>query len=82
MPAIVTDCCGVSEFVKDRVGLVIPRDTSALADALRKLLTDSALYENFREACPKVASELSWQELLGKQREMYEQVSQTKHERR
>jgi glycosyltransferase involved in cell wall biosynthesis len=82
MPAIVTDSCGVSEFVRDRVGLVIPRDVSALANALRTLLSDSTLYAKFHEACPKVASELSWQELLGKQRELYARACKAKNEPR
>jgi glycosyltransferase involved in cell wall biosynthesis len=82
MPAIVTDSCGVSEFVLDRVGLVIPRETAALTNALQKLLNDPALYERFREACPKVASELSWQELLGKQQELYTRACKGKNEPR
>jgi glycosyltransferase involved in cell wall biosynthesis len=82
MPAIVTEHCGVSEFVLDRVGLVIPREISALTDALQKLLGDAALYEKFREECPKVASELSWQELIGKQKELYARVCKAKNEPR
>lgn len=82
IPAIITDTCGVSEFVQDRVGLVIPRDTSALADALRKLLGDPELYEKFKSECPKVAAELSWQELLGKQQEIYARVCKGKNEPR
>jgi glycosyltransferase involved in cell wall biosynthesis len=82
MPAIVTEHCGVSEFVLDRVGLVIRRETAALTDALRKLLGDAALYERFRNECPRVAAELSWQELLGKQQELYARVCKGKNESR
>jgi glycosyltransferase involved in cell wall biosynthesis len=82
IPAIVTEHCGVSEFVLDRVGLVIPREIAALTDALRKLLGDSALYERFCNECPRVASELSWQELLGKQQELYARVCKAKNESR
>jgi len=78
MPCIVTDKCGVSEFVLDRVGLVIPREIAALTEALRRLLGDSTLYEKFRKECPKVASELSWQELLGKQQDIYARVCRGK----
>jgi glycosyltransferase involved in cell wall biosynthesis len=80
IPCIVTTKCGVSEFVRDRVGLVIPRETGPLTDALRQLLGDAALYDGFRQECPKVASELSWQELLGKQQDMYSRVLQNKKE--
>ncbi len=82
IPTIVTEKCGVSEFVRDRVGLVISRDVSELAAALRRLLGDPDLYERFRKECPKVASELSWQELLGKQQELYARACRDKYEPR
>ncbi len=73
-PVIVSDRCGISEFVKDQVGLVIPREVPAIAGALRLLLTDQALYRSFQEACPRVAGQLSWNELLAVQEEIYGQV--------
>ncbi len=70
-PVIVTDRCGISEFVIDQVGLVIPRRIPALTEGLRRLLTDRALYQRFQAACPKVVSRLNWQDLLSKQEELY-----------
>jgi len=70
-PVIVTDRCGISEFVAGEVGLVIPRETAALTQALRLLLTDRALYESFKSACPRVAARLSWREMLDRQESLY-----------
>ncbi len=70
-PVIISNACGISEFVTDQVGLVIPRELSALTDGLRQLLTDRALYERCQRACPAVAARLSWQHLLAEQEELY-----------
>jgi glycosyltransferase involved in cell wall biosynthesis len=80
MPVIISDRCGIQEFVAGKCGLVISRDVSALTEALRTLLTDTALYEQFRAACPAVASQLSWTELLGTQEEIYARVRKGGHE--
>jgi glycosyltransferase involved in cell wall biosynthesis len=82
MPVIISDHCGIQEFVAGQVGLVIPLDKSALVEALRKLLGDSSLYEQFRAACPDVAAQLSWARLLGTQEEIYVRVRKDGHEPR
>jgi glycosyltransferase involved in cell wall biosynthesis len=70
-PVIVTDRCGISEFVAGEAGLVIPRDVNAVTNALRLLLTDRPLYERFQQACPRVAARLSWREMLDRQESLY-----------
>jgi glycosyltransferase involved in cell wall biosynthesis len=80
MPVIISDRCGIQEFVAGQAGLVVPREGPALADALRQLLSDAALYDRFRAACPHVAAQLSWAELLGTQEEMYVRVLQGSNE--
>jgi glycosyltransferase involved in cell wall biosynthesis len=74
MPVIISDRCGIQEFVAGHVGLVIRRETSALVDALHQLLSDTALYDKFRAGCPEVALQLSWDRLLGTQEEIYARV--------
>jgi glycosyltransferase involved in cell wall biosynthesis len=76
MPVIISDQCGIQEFVAGKVGLVIPLEKSALVEALRNLIGDAALYEKFRAACPDVAAQLSWTELLGTQEEIYTRALQ------
>ena len=73
-PVIVSDQCGISEFVAGKVGLVIPREQNALTAALRLMLSDRDLYGRFRDACPGVAARLSWQGMLDKQESLYAEV--------
>ena len=82
MPVIISDRCGIQEFVAGQVGLVVPREIPALADALRQVLGDAALYDRFRDACPKVAAQLSWSELLGTQEELYTRARKSGNEPR
>jgi glycosyltransferase involved in cell wall biosynthesis len=74
MPVIISNRCGIQEFVAGQVGLVIPRETPPLVEALRQVLGDSALYERFRAGCPEVAAQLSWARLLVTQEEIYARV--------
>ena len=71
-PAIITDRCGISEFVSGKAGLVIPREQAALTESLSRLLSDRDLYDKLRAACPSVAAQLSWNELLGSQESLYD----------
>ncbi len=78
-PVIVTEQCGVSRLVQDRVGLVIPREVSALTDAIHRLLTDAALRERFRSACPDLATALSWDTLAQVTEQQYQKVLTHRH---
>jgi glycosyltransferase involved in cell wall biosynthesis len=82
MPVIISDRCGIQEFVSGHAGLVIPREVSALVEALRALLVDAALYDKFRAECPAVAARLSWTELLATQEEIYARMGKGRNESR
>lgn len=82
MPVIISDRCGIQEFVAGQAGLVVPREGPALADALHQLLSDTALYNRFCAECPHVAGRLSWSELLGTQEELYARVLKGSNEPR
>jgi glycosyltransferase involved in cell wall biosynthesis len=73
-PVIISDCCGISEFVEGQAGLVIPRNVTALTEALRLLLSNPALYNRFQSACAAVAARLSWREMLDVQETLYAQA--------
>lgn len=73
-PVIISDQCGISEFVAGKAGLVIPRELPALIDAIGKMVSDRGLYDNFRAACPGVAAGLSWQEMLNVQETLYQRA--------
>jgi glycosyltransferase involved in cell wall biosynthesis len=64
-PAIVTDRCGIAEWVADareRAGVVVPYDEGTIAEALACVATDGALYASLRTACPAIARRLGWEE--------------------
>lgn len=73
-PVIITDRCGISPFVKDRVGLVVPGNLDALQEALKHLMTDAALRKEFEQNTPMVAQELSWLEPAKETESLYERL--------
>jgi len=79
-PVVVTDRCGISEFVEQKVGLVIPRDVGALAEALQRLINDTPLYEQFKAHCGEVTASLGWEGLLGPMVALYEEIRLKNHE--
>jgi len=70
-PVIVTDCCGISELVEQRAGLVIPYGTQALGKAISELLHNRPLYERFQAQCKEVASRMGWDALMPEMEQCY-----------
>lgn len=76
LPVVTTNAGGMAEAVRDGVdGYVVPvRDIPAMADRLKKLLTDSAQRERMgRSARTRAEAEFS----LSRQAEVFEQMYQT-----
>ena len=71
IPVVVTETCGVAEVVKKRAGLVVPLDLDSIASGIAKLLTDKALYSEFRQQLPHLARELSWENAISQMSHMY-----------
>ncbi len=74
VPVIISDACGIRSLVEGRAGLVVPVAVAPLAEALRTLLTDRALYAKFQEGCRAATQEMSWSSLAAKMSGYYEQV--------
>ncbi len=70
-PVVVTDCCGVAEFL-DGAALIVGLDSREIRDALARLVADPALRQQLAEAGPRVASGLSWDDVARRQLELYE----------
>ncbi len=79
VPVIITDTCGIRSLVDGQAGLVIVREKQALAEALRKLIHDKALYARFKEGCRRVVAQLDWNRLAGQMEGCYEQVLARSH---
>lgn len=70
-PVIVSDQCGIAPLIEGRAGLVVSHDVRAVADALKSLLQGDRLAQEFRDACPGVVRDLSWDEPLTQMEELY-----------
>jgi len=70
-PVILTNTCGVSQWIDGRAGLVIDHDEQALINALERISNDGELRTRLTESCPQVASELSWSEPVKQMLDLY-----------
>jgi glycosyltransferase involved in cell wall biosynthesis len=75
-PVIVTDQCGIAPMVAGRTGLVVPHDSDSIAGALKTLLEDRNATARFRNACPAVVSELSWDGPISAMDKIYREALQ------
>jgi glycosyltransferase involved in cell wall biosynthesis len=73
-PVLISDRCGISEFVAGQAGLVVPREPGALAEGLGQLIGDACLRRRLRDGCPGVAARLNWPEWVGVQENLYKQA--------
>ena len=74
IPVIITDFCGIRSLVDERAGLVIAPEKQPLVAALRKLMSDPALYAKLKTGCGVVAAELGWDRLTEQMEGHYAQV--------
>lgn len=73
-PVIMTENCGVAEYLKDRVGLVVKHDSGDLCEALLEML----LYEDkrsvFRKNCHAVVEDFDASKIVPKLERVYEHI--------
>ena len=50
-PMVITDRCESAHLLKNRVAEVVPFESISFASAIRRLLTNSDLYESYRSNC-------------------------------
>ena len=61
-PVIVTEQCGIAPLLADEAGLVVRHDTTALSNALARILSEAQLRARLVAGCAVVASRLGWEE--------------------
>jgi glycosyltransferase involved in cell wall biosynthesis len=71
---VVSDRCGVAEFLGERGSVVVPYDGAAVREAVARLLGDAALRERIAAGGVAVARELSWAEMVRRQEAIYERA--------
>ena len=70
-PVIVTDRCGIADFV-EKVGYVVEYDKDQLRNAIFKILADEGLRKRFSEDGKKLVGEFSWDKVVRRVEEVYE----------
>lgn len=71
VPVIITPFCGIRTLVEGRAGLVVLPERQPLAESLRQMIHDRALYARLREGCRAVADQLSWDRLTVQMEDYY-----------
>jgi glycosyltransferase involved in cell wall biosynthesis len=70
-PVVVTDQCGVAEWLGPEGALVVPYDLDAICSAVRRVLDDSGLRARLVAGGQDVARRLSWPAIAVRQEEIY-----------
>lgn len=70
-PVVVTDRCGVADFLGDGASLVVPYDATAVTEAISRVLRDSELAARLRERGLEAAEEYSWARMVEIQEGLY-----------
>jgi glycosyltransferase involved in cell wall biosynthesis len=76
-PAVVSDRASLPEVVGDAGLLVNPDDPASIADALRRVLTDTALAGDLRRRGLERAGLFNWRETAGRVLSVYRRVLET-----
>jgi len=77
VPVIITVACGIRSLVEGHAGLVIVPEMESLAEALRRLVHDKALYARMKEGCHRVADRLNWDRLTDQMEGYYAEALAT-----
>ena len=72
-PVIVTDRCGIADFVDGRAGYVVEYDKDQLRNAITKVLSDDGLKRRFGEGGKKLVREkFGWDKVVREVEEVYD----------
>ncbi len=70
-PVVVTDRCGVTDFLEEGEALVVPDDRQAIVDTVRSLLGDPLLRARLAAGGVAAARRSSWEAVTDRQEELY-----------
>jgi glycosyltransferase involved in cell wall biosynthesis len=74
-PVILTAKCGISDFFRDNVGLVVNPDPNHLSEALLEILLDLGKQNSFRENCNPVIDRFNISKTVSKLEDVYEEIA-------
>ncbi len=70
-PVVVTDRCGIADFLRDGEALVVPDERAAILDAVRSVLADPGLSARLAAGGLEAARRTSWDAVTDRQEELY-----------
>ena len=70
-PVLLTENCGIAEYFKDKVGLVVKPDFHHLGEALLKMLIGNDRQNTFRENCKTMTEAFDISKTISKLEEVY-----------
>jgi glycosyltransferase involved in cell wall biosynthesis len=74
-PIILTENCGIAEYFRNKIGLVVSPDSNHLSEALLEMLLNPDKHDIFVENCKIVRREFDISETVSKLEEIYEAVA-------
>jgi glycosyltransferase involved in cell wall biosynthesis len=73
-PVVVSDRCGIAPFFREGEALVVPYEREAVVEAVRRVVSDSALREQLARGGVQAARRNSWDRVTDRQEEIYRAV--------
>jgi glycosyltransferase involved in cell wall biosynthesis len=70
-PVVVTNRCGIADFLREGEALVVPDDRGAILGAVRRVLADPALRAQLSAGGVVAARRTSWDAVTDRQEELY-----------
>ena len=78
LPVVTTDAPGCRDVIKHEVNglLAEPSNSTSLAHAIEKLLTDKKLRERIQKSSEIIMKDYDWQQIVDKYENLYFQITQ------
>jgi len=73
-PVILTENCGIAEYFRDKVGLVVKPEPNHLCEALLEMLLDQDRQNKFRKKCRTVIERFDISKTVSKLEQVYEGI--------
>jgi len=73
-PVVLTEKCGIAEYFRDKVGLVVKPEPKHIAEALLEMLLNLDKQNTFRENCKTVTERFNISKTISKLEEVYEEI--------
>jgi len=80
VPVILSEGCGISALVdQEKAGLIVAPQVEGVSNAIRVILSDTALYTELKEGCKRLTAQLDWERLAAQMEGAYQAVSSDLH---